>query len=52
VVTVVEDHQSSRAHEFAQAEQVDEHVVEDVASVHERGVGHEALAQQTRQGDL
>jgi hypothetical protein len=52
VAAVIEDDQACWAYQLAQVEQVDEHVVEDVASVHERGVGDEAIGQQTGQGDL
>src|SRR6516162_2111269 len=52
VAAVIEDDQPARAHQLAQVEQVDEYVVKDVASVHERGVGNEVIGQQTGQGGL
>src|ERR1700749_427769 len=44
VAAVVENQQPSGAHELAQVEQVDKDVVEDMAAVHEGGIGGEALA--------
>src|SRR6266508_6887192 len=40
-VVVVEDDQSTWMYELAKEEEVDEHVVEDVAAVHERGICQE-----------
>ena len=40
---VVEHHEATRAHDLAEEVQIDEHVVEGVAAIDERGVSDEAV---------
>ncbi len=51
-MTVVEDHYSAWTHEFTKEEEVNEHIVKQVATVHERGICNEAFCHQSRQREL
>ena len=46
VAAIIQDHQPARAHELTQVEQVEKHVVKDVAAIHKRCVGDKAITQE------